>query len=105
MRMFEIASFELTTFDINLFRTIFLNNPIILFIYSILTISTLQWCCIRFLASYCAMPGIMGAFLNMMSLGSPICLFINTMQYTMSTHYLTLWATAATAILTHYGLK
>ena len=92
-------------FDYKMFKLIFVENPIILFIYSILTISTLQWVSIRFIASYCAMPGVIGLLFNMMSLGSPICLFVNTLQYTMSTHYLTLWATAATSILTYWGFK
>lgn len=92
-------------FDYKMFKLIFVENPIILFIYSILTISTLQWVSIRFIASYCAMPGVIGLIFNMMSLGSPICLFVNTLQYTMSTHYLTLWATAATSILTYWGFK
>ena len=92
-------------FDFKMFKLIFIQNPIILFIYSILTISTLQWFSIRFMASYCAMPGVIGLLFNMMSLGSPICLFVNTLQYTMSTHYLTLWATAATSILTYWGFK
>ena len=92
-------------FNYKMFKLIFVENPIILFIYSILTISTLQWVSIRFIASYCAMPGVIGLLFNMMSLGSPICLFVNTLQYTMSTHYLTLWATAATSILTYWGFK
>ena len=95
----------LTERDTNLLKIIFLKNPIILFIYSIIAISTFQWCALRFLTTYCAQPGIAGIIMNLMSLGSPICIFINTLQYTLSTHYITLWATAATSILTYWGFK
>ena len=88
-----------------LLKFIFIENPIILFIYSVLGISTIQWGALRFLTTYCAQPGIIGLFVNIMSLGSPICMFVNTIQYTLSTYYITLWTTVATTILTYWGFK
>ena len=96
---------DFTKHDNEILKYIFLKNPIILFIYSILTISIIQWCALNFLTTYCSPSGIYGLIVNIFSLGSPVCMFINTIQYTLSTHYITLWATSATTILTYWGFK
>lgn len=81
------------------------KNPVAIFIATITMISFIQWCSIRFLAYYCAVEGFLGFLYNFMSLGSPICMFVNTLQYHISTYYVTVWTSAAISILTYYGLK
>ena len=68
-----------------------------LFILSIVGVSTLQWVCIQIIASYCAPWGWMGPIKNIMSLGSPVCQFLNHVQVGLGDYYIAVWASAATA--------
>jgi hypothetical protein len=82
-----------------------LNNPIGMFVITVIIIATIQWCSIQFLANYCAMNGFMGLIYNFMNLGSPMCMFVNTIQYHLSVYYITIWTSAAASILTYYKLS
>lgn len=78
------------------------NNPVSMFVITISIISSIQWFSIKFLATNCSKDGFMGFLYNFMSLGSPICMFINSIQYHISTYYITIWASAAASILTYF---
>jgi hypothetical protein len=41
-----------------------------------------------------------GIFTSAISLGSPFCHFVNTIQYEITKNYILLWSTAATATIT-----
>ncbi len=70
--------------------------PILLFAATILIVSFSNWFCIQFLANYCAPWGWVGPLINIMSLGSPVCQFVNHIQFELSNYYITIWASAAT---------
>jgi len=43
---------------------------------------------------------MIGPFLNVITLGSPVCHFVNHFQILLADHYITLWSTAAVATFT-----
>jgi len=69
------------------------------FIATILTISLSQWTLVYIYSTYCFTPGWIGALQNIFTLGSPFCQFVNYTQFELSKHYITIWTTAAVAIV------
>ena len=82
-----------------------LLKPFLFFVGTILSIAIFQWACIQFMATYCAKWSMFGPVLNIISLGSPLCHFINHFQILLADHYITLWSTAAVAIFTWILMK
>lgn len=78
-----------------------LNNTIftsvITFITTIVIISSLQWIALQIYNKYCSPQSIYEIFYNMFSLGSPVCYYINTIQYELSKYYVTLWTSTIAA--------
>ena len=74
-------------------------KTIIIFLMSIILISTIQWILIQFLANYCAPYSIMGPIYNIINLGSPMCYFINRVQLSLSEYYISLWASTGLAVI------
>ena len=58
---------------------------------SAFAISTLQWVCIQFLATYCAPWSFWGPMLNFFYLGSPVCHAVNKLQIHISDYYIGFW--------------
>ena len=59
-----------------------------------------HWFLVNSYSYYCVPPTFMGAFQTMISLGSPACQFVNMVQYELAKHYINIWATAGTALVT-----
>jgi hypothetical protein len=59
----------------------------------------IHWFLVNLYINYCAPSGIRGILQTFVSLGSPLCQFINMIQYELARHYITIWAAGATAIL------
>tara|TARA_B100000408_G_C10300029_1_gene224109 strand:+ start:1162 stop:1461 length:300 start_codon:yes stop_codon:yes gene_type:complete len=76
-------------------------KPISVFFLSILTVSTVQWLSIQFLATYCSYWSLAGPFMNIFSLGSPVCHFVNHIQLKLSENYIFIWSCAATSCITY----
>ena len=76
-----------------------LAKPAGIFLGTIFAISTIQWICIQLLATFCSTWGILGPLYNVLSLGSPMCQFVNHVQVTLSDNYITIWAGAVMSIL------
>jgi hypothetical protein len=72
---------------------------ILKFIATILTISLSQWALVYIYSTYCFTFGLFGALQNIFTLGSPFCQFVNYTQFELSKHYITIWTTAAVAIV------
>jgi len=72
---------------------------LIKFIATILTISLSQWTLVYIYSTYCFKTGWFGALQNIFTLGSPFCQFVNYSQFELSKHYITIWTTAAVAII------
>ena len=69
------------------------------FIATILTISLSQWILVYIYSTYCFNSRWFGALQNIFTLGSPFCQFVNYTQFELSKHYITIWTTAAVAIV------
>lgn len=76
----------------------YLKKATIVFI-TILFINLFQWLCIQFMYNYCSRPGIWGLVENLLSLGSPICHFVNNIQYNLSNYYVQLWLTSGIGLI------
>lgn len=59
----------------------------------------IHWLLVNLYIHNCAPSGIRGMLQTFISLGSPMCQFINMVQYELARHYITIWAAGATAIL------
>ena len=59
-----------------------------------------HWFLVNTYSYYCVPPTILGAFQAIISLGSPVCQFINMLQYELARHYISIWAAAGTALVT-----
>ena len=68
------------------------------FIVVILATSVLQWSALTIYNLWCSPNSIGGFITHLFTLGSPLCQFINTVQYELSKKYISLWAGAAVAI-------
>jgi hypothetical protein len=68
-------------------------------ILTILFINIIQWASIQFLYNYCSKSGFWGVVENLLSLGSPVCHFVNNIQYNLSTYYVQMWITSGISIL------
>lgn len=67
-------------------------QPTIAWLASMVSMATIQWLCIQFLARYCAVWSILGPIYNIVSLGSPICHAVNTFQLEISSHFMSMWS-------------
>ena len=75
-------------------------KPIGIFLLTILTLSTLNWACIQFLATHCATWSLLGPIKNLLNLGSPVCMYVNHVQVAIADYYVAIWASAASSTIT-----
>ncbi len=78
-----------------------ITQPILYFLGTILLISFFQWISVQFLATYCAEWSFFGPIKNLLSLGSPVCHFVNKFQVALADHYISIWAAAAGAAIAY----
>ena len=83
----------------------YLKNPIAAAAATIIGVAALQYAFAIFYSYLCIPSGIFGAFWNILSLGSPFCYAVNTIQYKLSEHYVVIWAGAAMAVLGWFAGK
>lgn len=80
------------------------SKKVLFVILTILVVNFFQWFCIQFLYNYCSKPGVWGFIENLLSLGSPLCHFVNYIQYNLSQYYVQLWLNAGIAIVGIFAL-
>lgn len=80
-------------------------RPILMFIGTILLVSTIQWLGIQFLSQYCAPYSWFGPIYNLLSLGSPLCHFINHVQVSLADYYIAIWSSTAVACIAWFSGK
>jgi len=78
---------------------------IIKFIGIIFSISIVHWALIQFYAHYCAPWSWFGPFTTILSLGSPVCHFVNYIQFELAKHYITIWAATGGAVVAYLFMK
>lgn len=76
------------------------SKPAAVFFASWLTLLIVQWGLINIYTYICVPLAWWGVFTSAVSLGSPLCHFINTIQYEITKNYIILWSTAATVTIT-----
>ena len=77
-----------------------LKNPIVIFVAIVFTTVFAHWTLVQGYAYYCAPSGWLGPFKTFLTLGSPMCHFINITQVELAKHYITIWIGAAAGIVT-----
>ena len=75
-------------------------KPVAVFALTVIITNLLHWTLIQVYSNYCAPSSIFGFFSSFISLGSPMCQFINYAQYEISKQYVKIWAAAGVAIIT-----
>ena len=73
-------------------KKIMTNKSTCKFIFVVLFLGVSHWLLMQLYIQLCVGTGIMGILTSFISLGSPICQFINFIQYELSKHYVTIWA-------------
>ena len=76
-------------------------KAILTFILIILSTTTVHWTFVQLYNSWCAPNTLFGFMHTIFTLGSPLCQFINYVQFELAKHYIGLWAGAAIAIITY----
>ena len=64
-----------------------------------LTVFT-HWFLVQLYSTYCVQRGVFGLLKTFITLGSPMCQFVNTVQYELGKHYIAIWIGAGTACVT-----
>ena len=59
-----------------------------------------HWIAVNTYVKFCAPFTMFGFFHTMISMGSPMCHFLNVAQSELTKHYITLWSGAAVAMIT-----
>ena len=77
-----------------------ITKPLAIMMASWLMLLLIQWVLINLYTYLCVPLTWWGIFTSAISLGSPLCHFVNTIQYEITKNYILLWSTAATATIT-----
>ena len=75
----------------------------IIFSSIVFTTCFVHWILVNLYTHYCAPLSIYGVFYTLLSLGSPLCQFINTFQLEVAKHYITIWTIAGASLLTWFA--
>ena len=80
------------------------TKSVITFLALSLLLSTVNWMCIHFIATYCAPWEWHGPFINMLNMGSPACILVNNIQVTVANYYVLIWGSMTTALVVWIGI-
>lgn len=86
-------------------RYIVVLKPIGIFILSWMGLLFIQWCLINLYIAICIDTSLWGIIVNAASMGSPLCHFINTVQYEITKNYIVLCGTGAAVVTTWIMVK
>ena len=76
-----------------------LKNPVAIFVAVVCATVFAHWTLVQGYAYYCAPSGWLGPFKTFLTLGSPMCHFINITQVELAKHYITIWVGAAAGVV------
>jgi len=74
-------------------------TPIGGFILLVVVTVFAHWSLANLYIYLCAPPSFYGLFTTVVSLGSPMCYFINIAQVELAKHYITIWGSAGVVII------
>ena len=69
------------------------------FLVIVFATCTLHWALVNTYVMLCAPFSMWGAFSAFVSLGSPLCQFLNYVQFELAKHYITIWGAAGVALV------
>jgi len=72
---------------------------------TILLISSIHWGLIFAYNNICINRSIWGFITNVVYMGSPLCLMINELQFTLSKYFITIMAGTTTSIITWFTMN
>lgn len=75
-------------------------KPVEVFVLSWFGLLFIQWCIIKLYITICMDTSLWGIITNAASMGSPLCHFINTVQYEITKNYIMLCGAGATVTTT-----
>ena len=75
------------------------------FLIIIVLPSTIHWSLHGLNTMWCAPQNLKGMINTFFTLGSPLCQFINFIQFELSKHYITIWTAAGVAIIGYIATK
>ena len=78
---------------------IFIMNTLAKVLLCVLGITSLHWVLMQVYLYMCVRSGLWGFFMSFITMGSPVCQFINFIQYEISKQYIIIWSTAAATLL------
>jgi len=81
-----------------------MNYIILKFIGFVLITVVAHWFLVNVYVTFCAPMSVFGIFKTMLNLGSPVCQFINLIQFELAKNYMTLWITAG-VVTTSYVIS
>jgi hypothetical protein len=81
-----------------------MNYIILKFIGFVLITVIAHWFLVNVYVTFCAPMSVFGIFKTMLNLGSPVCQFINLIQFELAKNYMTLWITAG-VVTTSYVIS
>ena len=76
-----------------------LSKPCIYFAFSILSVFIFYWMSMQMYSQFCIPKGVYGLIETFFTLGSPVCQFLNYVQYNLSTQYVKIWGAAGIALI------
>ena len=62
-----------------------------------------HWLIMYIYTQYCIPQSLQGIFISMMTMGSPVCMFLNKLQYTIVDNYVLIWTGIITSIISYIG--
>ena len=72
---------------------------ILQFISVVLTTCSVHWILVNLYTTICAPLNWMGPLITFINLGSPLCQFMNYVQFELAKHYITIWVSAGTGLI------
>ena len=82
-----------------------ISKVIITFLLMVLLTSTLHWTLHVLYSMWCAPHTVKGLLNSFFTLGSPLCQFINHIQFELAKNYITIWTTAGVAVMGYITSK
>lgn len=77
-------------------------RPILWFMFTIFTMTTVYWGLVRFIAFYCAPDGIYGIMMTAFAMGSPFCHAFTQILGKISEYYLVVWGSIVASFITWF---
>ena len=82
-----------------------IKTPVGLFVSIAFATVFTHWTLVQLYSSFCAPWGLLGPFKLFITLGSPMCHFINIIQVELAKHYITIWLSAGAACIAWIASK